>query len=208
MSESEAAQVPAWLDAYRRLHAEGTPVPDALMREIDDLFAKAQPQVFFVCRRIVGDDERALDIAQDALLTGYRKLHTFRGEGQLSTWLYGIAKGLSLNAIRRRRDLLTEDGVVEQQAEELGTLSKLRREEREALFQAAASELSELEQEAIYLRYVEEMPQERITEVLGITQSSGARGVLQACRRKLGRALRARLQELGHGSSFFQVTRA
>ena len=68
----------------------------------------------------------------------------------------------------------------------------------------ATATLSPLEQEAVHLRYVEGLPQDRITEILGITQASGARGVLQTCRRALTRELRSALAELGHGTSFFR----
>ena len=86
------------LDAWARACAAGGSLPAEVARDVDALFAEAQPRVYVACRRIVGDEERARDLAQEALLVGYRKLDTFRGEGRLGTWLYGIAKGLALNA--------------------------------------------------------------------------------------------------------------
>ncbi|MCB9662958.1 MAG: sigma-70 family RNA polymerase sigma factor [Alphaproteobacteria bacterium] len=195
------------LEALTAAREAGIEPPADVLRGLDALFADAQRTVYVACRRIVGDEERARDLAQEALLTGFRKLPTFRGEGRLSTWLYGIAKGLSLNAVRRRGELLSEDGVLEGTSPELSVLSRMRREEREALFREASAELEPLEQEAIWLRYVEDLPQERITELLGLDQASGARGLLQRCRRRLERSLRARLAAHGHGSSFFRVTR-
>ncbi len=206
-----AGMTPA--DEYQLLQAllaaqqTGEPVAAELVAGVDALFAGAQGRVYAICRRIVGEDEKARDLSQEALLTGYRKLPEFRGEGRLSTWLYGIAKGLSLNAVRRRGEVLTEDGVLEAGDTGLGVLSDLRREEREAVLRAAAATLEPLEREAIHLRYVEELPQERITELLGLADASGARGLLQRCRRRLQRELRRRLDDLGHGSSFFRVTR-
>ena len=57
-------------------------------------------------------------------------------------------------------------------------------------------------QEAVALRYVEHLPVDEITSLLGLTDKSGARGVLQRCKRKLKRELSRRLAELGHGTSF------
>ena len=83
-------------------------------------------------------------------------------------------------------------------------LRSLRAGERAEVIRAAAvAVLDEVEQEAVYLRYAEGMGQEQITEILGLTNATGARGVLQRCRRKLTRELRRRLAELGHGPSFF-----
>lgn len=53
----------------------------------------------------------------------------------------------------------------------------------------------------MHLRYVEEVGLDEITLLLGLTEASGARGVLQRCKRKLARELGRRLQELGQGPS-------
>lgn len=200
--DDERALLQALCDARRA----GAAPPPEVARGVDALFAAAQGRVYVACVRIVGDPERARDLAQEALLTGFRNLGSFRGEGRLSTWLYGIAKGLALNAVRRRGEVLSEDGVLDADDPGLSALAALRREEREALVHAAAATLDPLAREAVHLRYVEEVPVDRITELLGLTDASGARGLLQRCRRHLQRELRARLTELGHGSSFFRVT--
>jgi len=171
---------------------------------VGDLIEQHQGPIFALCLRIVGDRERAAELAQEALLTGWRRLPEFHNsDASLGTWLHAIARNLCYNAVRKKRELLTIDGVV--QATDLQTLdvlAGLRRQEREALLQAAGADLAPVEQEAIYLRYVEGVPLERITEILELEGRTGARGLLQRCRRKLGRGLRARLAEMGHTSSF------
>jgi RNA polymerase sigma-70 factor (ECF subfamily) len=183
------------------------PADPALVDKLDGLFAAQQPRIYRLCLRMVGDPERAQELAQDAMLTAYRSLPGYRGDSTFSTWLYGIARNLCLNSIRRRGELLSADGVIEVGDPGRSALSELRLHEREALLTAASQAvLDPLEQEAVYLRYVEGMPQDRITEVLGIEDKSGARGILQRCRRKLQREIRARLALLGHGSSFIRGT--
>ena len=183
------------------------PADPALVDKLDGLFAAQLPRIYRLCLRMVGDPERAQELAQDAMLTAYRSLPGYRGDSTFSTWLYGIARNLCLNSIRRRGELLSADGVIEVGDPGRSALSELRLHEREALLTAASQAvLDPLEQEAVYLRYVEGMPQDRITEVLGIEDKSGARGILQRCRRKLQREIRARLALLGHGSSFIRGT--
>ncbi len=182
--------------------------PD-LVGQLDHLFSLHQPRIFRLCLRMVGDPERANELAQDAMLTAYRKLPDFRGDAAFGTWIYGIAKHLCLNAIRRRAEVLSVDGVIEVNDRTHGALRQLREKERETLVtEAARAVLDPLEQEAVFLRYVEGMPQDRITEVLELKDKSGARGLLQRCRRKLQRELRERLVLLGHGSSFVRGTLA
>jgi RNA polymerase sigma-70 factor (ECF subfamily) len=138
-------------------------------------------------------------------MTAWVKLPEFRGDSSFGTWLYGISRNLCFRAMRKRgENLLAADGVVEEADPRASALSTLRRREREDLLRRASLVLQPLEQEAVHLRYVEHLPQDRITEVLGLESASGARGLLQRCRRKLGREMNRLLGELGHGTSFIR----
>ena len=101
MSSSEMALI----REFCAIRAKGDPVPHDLKRQVEQLFAEAQPRVYGICRKLVGDPERAREICQDSMLIGLRKLDNFRSEGRLSTWLYGIARGEALNAILQSAQL-------------------------------------------------------------------------------------------------------
>lgn len=181
----------------------GSPDVDRLMVEVEALFADHQDLVYATCLKFMGEPQRALDLAQDAMLKAYVKLPTFRGEARFRTWLVGIARYECLNALRKGRDLLTEDGVIDPADVAASALGRLRQFEREDLLRAAAEAvLDPTEQEAVYLRYTEHLPLPQIEELLGLEGASGARGLLQRCKRKLSRELRRLLDQLGHGTSF------
>ena len=55
------------------------------------LVEREAPIVLAVCRRILADPSDAEDAAQDAFLTAYGKIGTFRGDGPLGGWLMRIA---------------------------------------------------------------------------------------------------------------------
>ena len=172
--------------------------------ELDRLFDAHRGRLLSLCRRMVRDPERAEELVQETLLVAYKKLPEFEGSARFGTWIYGIARHLSLNAIRKKKELLVEDGVVEAADIDPGVLAALQRHERIALLEAAATAvLDPTEQEAVHMRYVLNVPLDRIDTVLGLG-GSGARGLLQRCKRKLGRELRRRLSELGEGSSLFR----
>ncbi|MFD2160587.1 sigma-70 family RNA polymerase sigma factor [Rubritalea tangerina] len=44
------------------------------------------------------------DLAQDAFVTAYRKIESYRGEGEFEAWLQGIAQNHFRNYIRKRRE--------------------------------------------------------------------------------------------------------
>jgi RNA polymerase sigma-70 factor (ECF subfamily) len=192
---------PAALLARRLADAD----PDArreLAGEVDRLLAAHQDVVYAACLHWVGSPEQARELAQDTLLLAFRKLPTFRGDARFRTWLLAIARYTCNNARRKRADALTEDGVLDATDPAASAFRRLRLEERDALLHAAAAAvLDDVEQEAIHLRYVEQVPVEQITTLLGLDSASGARGLLQRCTRKLRRELTRQLAELGHGTS-------
>lgn len=189
---------------YRDAFDRGEPPSPELVAELDELFARHQDRVYRACLRFVGQPEKARELAQDTLLTAYQKLPEFRGECAFSSWLFGIARFLCFNAVRRRGELLLDDDVLSAADPRSTALTRLRQGERERLLQDALSTLDPQEQEAVHLRYVELIPQEQITAILAIDDKSGARGLLQRCRRKLRRELYRRLEAMGHGSSFIR----
>jgi RNA polymerase sigma-70 factor (ECF subfamily) len=56
-----------------------------------------------VARRIVGSDEDARDVVQDAFLNAFKNLDRFEGNAKLSTWLHRIAVNAALMKLRTRR---------------------------------------------------------------------------------------------------------
>src|SRR6266849_1957220 len=59
-------------------------------------------RVYAVCLRMVGNTTEAEDLAQEAFLLLFRKIHTFRGESAFSTWLHRIAVNLVLMHLRKK----------------------------------------------------------------------------------------------------------
>jgi len=65
-------------------------------------------------------------------------------------------------------------------------------EEESAMEALLRENLSPVEQQAIWLRCFERLPVEEVTRILGLTNTSGARSVLQSAREKLRRAIERR----------------
>src|SRR5688500_19333559 len=56
-----------------------------------------------VARRIVGTEEDARDVVQDAFLNAFKNLARFEGNAKLSTWLHRIAVNAALMKLRTRK---------------------------------------------------------------------------------------------------------
>jgi RNA polymerase sigma-70 factor (ECF subfamily) len=73
------------------------------------------PIVNFV-NRLIGDRDRAEDLAQEVFLRVYRHAGTYRVTARFTTWLYTIASNLGKNELRnraRRRNVSMEDAPRE-----------------------------------------------------------------------------------------------
>ena len=170
--------------------AVGEPDGVAGRRAASRLLRRHQDKVYGWCFRYLREHERALDLAQEVLMIAYRDLSSFAGRSRFSTWLYAVTRNRCLMEIRRPALLVDEEA-------DLDTLRSASRPDREleerldeeSVLALIRERLSGTEQDALWLRCYERLPVETITEMLGISESAGARTVLQRARRKLRAAL-------------------
>ncbi len=67
--------------------------------------------VFLVCLGVLGNVHDAEDVAQDAMIRGFRRVRQFRDASQFGAWIVAIARNLSINQLRKRKS--REEAVSE-----------------------------------------------------------------------------------------------
>src|SRR5437667_8278847 len=73
-------------------------------------------RVFSLCARMVGDRTRAEELTQDVFVRAWEKLHLFRGDSSLATWLHRLAVNVVLNDRKtesRKRTRFEEEDAEE-----------------------------------------------------------------------------------------------
>jgi RNA polymerase sigma-70 factor (ECF subfamily) len=75
-------------------------------------------RVYALCLRMLGDPTEAEDLAQEAFLQLFRKIHTFRGESAFSSWLHRLTANVVLMSFRRRKPLTTSLDEVDKPDED------------------------------------------------------------------------------------------
>ena len=68
----------------------------------EQLYHRHKGRVYSLCLRMVRDVSRAEDLTQDTFLQVHRKIGTFRGESQFSTWIHRLAVNVVLMALRKK----------------------------------------------------------------------------------------------------------
>lgn len=73
------------------------------------LVEREGPGVIRACHRILGDHAEAEDAAQEAFVTAYKSLATWRADGPFGAWLTRIAVRIALRTVSRRRTVAWRD---------------------------------------------------------------------------------------------------
>jgi RNA polymerase sigma-70 factor (ECF subfamily) len=80
---------------------------DALKIGDREAFAQLVDQtsghIYRVAQQILGNEQDAEDVLQEAYIKAYRSLPDFEGRSSLTTWLYRIAVNEALMALRKRK---------------------------------------------------------------------------------------------------------
>jgi len=130
-------------------------------RAFEALVTQFQSRVFSYALRLLGDREEAEDLAQEVFVTLHQSLDTFKGQSQLSTWIYRITRNRCLNRLKylERR--------AWRQSSELDAVPPARLLEGNANAPASPDKVLEGQQLQLILeRALEELPEETRTMVL------------------------------------------
>lgn len=87
------------------LSSNDHPKPGAarLAADFDRLYRDHVDLIHRFATRLCGETEAAKDLVQETFLNAYRGLAKFRGDAQISTWLYTIASRACLRMRRKRK---------------------------------------------------------------------------------------------------------
>ncbi len=156
-----------------------SPTPEFVFREY-------APRIYHIARRMLGNDADAEDVTQDVLLQVIRKIHTFRGDSALPTWLHRVTVNAALalrekraNRLKRETAMGDEAALEAMAAEEPSAGVRLPRPgaelppdqialatEQRGIIERAIAQLPEPFRDVYVLADVEGLPNAEIGEML------------------------------------------
>jgi len=131
--------------------------------------------VIATCTRILGDRTEAEDVAQEAFLTAYRSLASWRSDGPFGAWVSRIAVRLAIRRAAQRKQVVWLDPVSEGDsaaatasatAPDGDPAHSVLRSERDEGLRAAVVALEEPYREVIALRFFAERS---LAEIAAVT---------------------------------------
>lgn len=144
------------------------------------LVEKYQERVIRICRGYLGSYEDAEDLAQEVFIEVYRSSAKFRGQSEVSTWLYRIAVNRSLNYLRdnRKKFILSKSSnsfdtsAIENRSSDSCADDKITTGEQRRVLHQALNSLSENQKTAFILNKYEDLPYNEISSIMGVSISS------------------------------------
>jgi RNA polymerase sigma-70 factor (ECF subfamily) len=140
-----------------------------------ELVRRYQNRLFNAVHRILDSPEDAADVVQDAFLNAYQSLNSFKGDSEFFTWLYRIAFNAAISLQRKRKTVLSFDGLSDEKtahpvdpSEYTRPGATLERSEGDALVLAALGRLSPEHRAILILKDLEEQKYEDIAAILDI----------------------------------------
>lgn len=160
-------------------------------------------KVYALALRMCGNPEDAGDAAQEAFLSAWRGLPSFRGESGFSTWLYRLTSNAAIDQLRRgkrrRGETSLDDGELPADVPDRGPSPQENAESvelRDAV-SAGLRQLGEDHRQILVLREYQELSYEEIAQVLDVDL-----GTVKSRISRARRALRKILLENGNLSGY------
>ena len=167
---------------------------------LSTLLQRYRPVVMRHLQRYPVEDADRKDLLQEAMLQVVRKLHTFRGDAQFSTWLYRVTANAALMRMRserRRRSTSLDDSNPEQDGLPLNPAGgewaeradkRMESHQLNIRLEKALAELPLGYREVVMEHYIEGRPLQGVADNLGTTESA-VRSRLHRARASLRRML-------------------
>jgi len=145
----------------------------------DLLVRRYEQKVYQLAYRLTNNPDDAADVAAEAFLRMYNSLKRFRGDAQLSTWLYRVVSNVFFDFRKREArhqhlplEMPTDDDdepyelpIEDESVDIMG--HALQKEQRRVLMEAI-QQLPEYQRVMVVLFHIEERPYEEIAQILGL----------------------------------------
>jgi RNA polymerase sigma-70 factor, ECF subfamily len=134
------------------------------------------PFAFSVAFRILGDEDQAKDVVQETMVTIWQKLKKIRSAEVYKTWIYRIVVNRCYDQLRRRKrnqEFIADEKewkfISDRVAEEPS--SQLENNEMAMIINLMTDRLSPKQKAVFVLSQIEQMSNDEIAEITGISKS-------------------------------------
>jgi RNA polymerase sigma-70 factor (ECF subfamily) len=165
-----------------RAHARTVSQPDDPIAELIDAgshreaiamcVAEHGGSVGRLCMALLGSQSDAEEVVQETFLAAHGALASYRGEGSIRSWLFGIARRQCARHLERRRRHQRKLEVVPDDPSATGPDGRFTRKQRAVAVRDALERIKPSEREALLLRYQAGLSFREIGDACGIAEAA------------------------------------
>lgn len=131
------------------------------------LITRWEKRIYNYLRRLSGQDEDAMDLAQDVFLKAWQSLPRLDDPSRFGAWLYRIAHNEAISLVRRRRPETDLENLPQQRH-----LLRMAPVEVSLAVESALARLTPEQKEAVILKVYEGFKFDEMAEILGCPAST------------------------------------
>ena len=154
---------------------------DGDAQALESLMKRREKWLWNVAKKVIRDESLAEEALQEALVLIWKNAHTFRGESQVSTWMYQIVSRSCIDVLRKEQ-IRSHASLNElEQFDDIGGTSSFENALVDGLaVHAAMLEIEPAQRDVIQLINLDGMSVQEASQALGIpvgtVKSRAARG--------------------------------
>lgn len=140
----------------------------------NEIVETCSERLYWHVRRFVLSHEDTDDLLQEIFLKIWNALPSWRGEAQIYTWVYRIATNEALNFLRREkvRSALRFRSLDEEMERRIDNDPYFNGTDAERALSKEVAKLPEKQRQVFIMRYYDELPYEKISEILNTSVGS------------------------------------
>lgn len=142
-------------------------VLDGDMKAFEQIVKQYKPMMAKVVIGMVGNQDDAEDIGQEAFIRFYRSLHQYKGDAALGTYLTRIAINLSLNELKRRKSK-NQVGLEAKHETDYADRRSFQKQDNAELVQEALARLETKYRSVVVLRLMQGFSTKETAKILKI----------------------------------------
>ena len=133
--------------------------------------------MFSICLRMINDEMEAEDVMQEAFLSAFKKIDTYKGEVSFGAWLKKIVINRSLDHLKKRKVKFEE---INERTTEIEDYQMETKEVNLHAIKKAIQNLPDGYRIILSLYLIEGYDHEEISQILGISNSNSRTQFLRA----------------------------
>lgn len=138
----------------------------------ETLYNRYKNRILTFVHRLVGDREWAEDLTQEVFLKVYRSPRSFDPRNRFMTWLFAVARNLTIDFLRRKRTSTSltadreEEGGIELEADDGSPVDSTLMNELEERMQVVLMTLSDKLREVFVLCAIQGLSYEEVAQIV------------------------------------------